>query len=40
MSQPAAGSSRKGLFSRDDYIAAPHIPTGQLPRDVLNINLS
>lgn len=36
MSQPAAGSSRKGLFSRDDYLAPPHIPTGQPPRDVLN----
>ncbi|WP_425354257.1 DUF6708 domain-containing protein [Ectopseudomonas mendocina] len=36
MSQPAAGSSRKGLFSRDDYLAPPHIPTGQPPKDVLN----
>jgi len=36
MSQPAAGSSRKGLFSRDDYLTPPHIPTGQPPKDVLN----
>jgi len=36
MSQPEAGTSRKGLFSRDDYLAPPHIPTGQPPRDVLN----
>jgi hypothetical protein len=36
MSQPAAGSSRKGLLSRDDYLAPPHIPTGQPPKDVLN----
>jgi len=36
MSQPAAGSRRKGLLSRDDYLAPPHIPTGQPPKDVLN----
>jgi len=36
MSQPKAGTSRNGLFSRDDYLAPPHIPTGQPPRDVLN----
>ncbi|MGE4408380.1 DUF6708 domain-containing protein [Pseudomonas sp.] len=36
MSQPEAGTSRKGLFSRDDYLAPPHIPTGQPPKDVLN----
>jgi hypothetical protein len=36
MSQPAAGSSRKGLLSRDDYLAPPHIPTGQPPKDVFN----
>jgi hypothetical protein len=36
MSQPAAGSRSKGLFSRDDYLAPPHIPTGQPPRDVFN----
>jgi hypothetical protein len=34
MSQPAAGSSRKGLFSRDDYLAPPHIPTGQSPKEM------
>ena len=28
--------SRKGLFSRDDYLAPPAVPTGQPPRDVLN----
>ncbi len=33
---PTAGSSRKGLLSRDDYLAPPHIPTGQPPKDVLN----
>ncbi|MGE6527648.1 DUF6708 domain-containing protein [Pseudomonas sp. NPDC077382] len=33
---PPAGSSRKGLFSQDDYLAPPHIPTGQPPKDVLN----
>ena len=33
---PPAGSSRKGLLSRDDYLAPPHIPTGQPPKDVLN----
>lgn len=31
-----AGSSRKGLLSQDDYLAPPHIPTGQPPKDVLN----
>ncbi|PNG11519.1 hypothetical protein CXK94_02770 [Stutzerimonas stutzeri] len=36
MNQPEAGSSRNGLFSRDDYLAPPHIPTGQPPKDVLN----
>lgn len=34
---PPAGSSRKGLLSQDDYLAPPHIPTGQPPKDVLNI---
>jgi len=33
---PPAGSSRKGLLSQDDYLAPPHIPTGQPPKDVLN----
>ncbi|MDH2243984.1 hypothetical protein N5J70_18745 [Pseudomonas sp. GD03909] len=35
MTSPA-GSSRKGLLSQDDYLAPPHIPTGQPPKDVLN----
>ncbi len=35
MTQPV-GSSRKGLLSQDDYLAPPHIPTGQPPKDVLN----
>jgi hypothetical protein len=34
---PPAGSSRKGMLSQDDYLAPPHIPTGQPPKDVLNI---
>ncbi len=34
---PPAGSSRKGLLSQDNYLAPPHIPTGQQPKDVLNI---
>ncbi|SDS61009.1 hypothetical protein SAMN05216198_2337 [Halopseudomonas litoralis] len=37
MTQAAAGTSKKGLFSRDDYLAPPHISTGQPPRDMLNI---
>lgn len=37
MIQPAGGTSRKGLFSRDDYLAPPHIPTGQPASDMLNI---
>ncbi|MEX6502844.1 hypothetical protein [Pseudomonas zhanjiangensis] len=36
MTTPAAGTSRTGLLSRDDYLAPPHIPTGQPPKDVLN----
>ena len=28
--------TRKRLFSRDDYLAPPAVPTGQPPRDVLN----
>ncbi len=28
--------SRKHLFSREDYLASPAVPTGQPPRDVLN----
>jgi hypothetical protein len=33
---PPAGSSRKGMLSQDNYLAPPHIPTGQPPKDVLN----
>lgn len=33
---PPAGSSRKGLLSQDDFLAPPHISTGQPPKDVLN----
>jgi len=36
MTLPPAGSQKKGLFSREDYLAPPAIPTGQPPRDVLN----
>ena len=36
MTLPSAGSQKKGLFSREDYLAPPAIPTGQPPRDVLN----
>ncbi|MGK8705232.1 hypothetical protein ACRS5L_02325 [Metapseudomonas otitidis] len=36
MTSPAAGSQTKRLFSRDDYLAPPAIPTGQPPKDVLN----
>ena len=44
MSQPEAGTSRKRLFSREDYLAPPAVPTGQPPnrptaqppKDVLN----
>ena len=35
MTSPA-GNSRKDLLSQDDYLAPPHIPTGQPPKDVLN----
>ncbi|UXJ52005.1 hypothetical protein [Pseudomonas citronellolis] len=37
MTLPPAGSQKKGLFSREDYLAPPAIPTGQPPRDVLRI---
>ena len=37
MTLPPAGSQKQGLFSREDYLAPPAIPTGQPPRDVLNI---
>ncbi|MCP1621066.1 hypothetical protein FBY21_5721 [Pseudomonas sp. SLBN-26] len=36
MTSTAAGSQTKRLFSRDDYLAPPAIPTGQPPKDVLN----
>ena len=36
MTLPPAGSQKKGLFSREDYLAPPAIPTGQPPKDVLN----
>jgi len=29
--------SHKRLFSREDHLAPPAIPTGQPPKDVLNI---
>ncbi|MBP5946670.1 MULTISPECIES: hypothetical protein [unclassified Pseudomonas] len=29
-------SSRKGLFSQEDYLAQPAVPTGQAPKDVPN----
>ena len=28
--------NRKGLLSREDYLAPPAVPTGQTPKDVLN----
>ncbi|MWK60099.1 hypothetical protein GO594_29315 [Pseudomonas otitidis] len=36
MTRPTAGQQTKRLFSRDDYLAPPAIPTGQQPKDVLN----
>ncbi|WP_346840729.1 hypothetical protein RAL92_19520 [Metapseudomonas otitidis] len=36
MTRPTAGHQTKRLFSRDDYLAPPAIPTGQPPKDVLN----
>ncbi|MBK5535230.1 hypothetical protein JFT91_22015 [Pseudomonas sp. TH08] len=32
----ATPGSRKGLLSREDYLAPPAVPTGQPPKDVLN----
>ncbi|MBK3467997.1 DUF6708 domain-containing protein [Pseudomonas sp. MF6776] len=32
----ATAGSRKGLFSREDYLAPPAVPTGPPPKDVLN----
>jgi len=37
MSTPAAGTTKKRLFSRNDYLAPLPIPTGREPQDVLNI---
>jgi hypothetical protein len=37
MSMPAAGTTKKRLFSRNDYLAPLPIPTGRKPSDVLNI---
>ena len=36
MSRPAAGTTRKRLFSQRDYLAPLAIPTGEQPADVLN----
>ncbi|WP_165671973.1 hypothetical protein [Metapseudomonas otitidis] len=36
MTRPTAGQQTKRLFSRDDYLAPPAIPTGHPPKDVLN----
>jgi hypothetical protein len=36
MSTPAAGTSKKRMLSRNDYLAPLPIPTGQKPCDVLN----
>jgi hypothetical protein len=36
MSTPAAGTTKKGLLSRNDYLAPLPIPTGRKPSDVLN----
>ena len=37
MSLPAAGTSKKGLLSQQDYLAPLPIPTGKKPKDLLNI---
>ncbi|WP_109514529.1 DUF6708 domain-containing protein [Pseudomonas ovata] len=37
MSRPPAGSSKKTMFSQDDYLAPLPLPTGQKPSDCLNI---
>jgi hypothetical protein len=37
MSTPAAGTTKKRLLSRNDYLAPLPIPTGRKPSDVLNI---
>ncbi|MFJ7881976.1 hypothetical protein ACIQYF_00475 [Pseudomonas sp. NPDC096917] len=36
MSMPAAGTSKKNLFSQVDYLAPLPIPTGEAPTDILN----
>ncbi|MBV4460651.1 hypothetical protein KVG96_22080 [Pseudomonas sp. COR58] len=36
MSTPPAGTTKKGMFSRNDYLAPLPIPTGEKPCDVLN----
>src|SRR5690349_9896038 len=36
MSTPAAGTTKKRLLSRHDYLAPLPIPTGRKPSDVLN----
>ncbi|VVP30978.1 hypothetical protein PS903_04264 [Pseudomonas fluorescens] len=36
MSTPAAGTTKKRLLSRNDYLAPLPIPTGEKPQDVLN----
>ncbi|UIN57016.1 MULTISPECIES: DUF6708 domain-containing protein [Pseudomonas] len=37
MSTPPAGTTKKGIFSRNDYLAPLPVPTGRKPSDVLNI---
>ncbi|POA69093.1 DUF6708 domain-containing protein [Pseudomonas sp. DP16D-R1] len=37
MSTPPAGTTKKRLLSRNDYLAPLPIPTGQKPSDVLNV---
>ncbi|MHC8375143.1 hypothetical protein ACYZT3_03460 [Pseudomonas sp. MDT1-16] len=36
MSTPPAGTTKKRIFSRNDYLAPLPIPTGEKPQDVLN----
>jgi hypothetical protein len=36
MSTPPAGSTKKRLLSRNDYLAPLPLPTGEKPQDVLN----
>jgi len=37
MSTPPAGSTKKRLLSRNDYLAPLPLPTGEKPQDVLNV---